>query len=220
MHSAQNSVQAVTHHKLPFEANRWAGLGYNGEIILGDKDSTRHLYMMEYNDKGYFETWKKTLPDGMKYYCDKAMSSNGYIFLKNHTNDKTVCYDESLTQTSVLNHKGRLVDSSKDEVFYRQGRLNDSKIIVHKTDIEERSTRLVLISALRKLQLGLKPPSPHKTLKPPSHRRWEGGLSVCITERGYVVVEYRTSSMDIFYKDGRKYFTQKLYFIREIRVRK
>ena len=219
MHRAPNSVQAVTHHKLPFKAHERAGLGYNGEIILSNGYSERYLYKMQHDGNEYKETWKKELPDGMWYGCCKEMSSNGYIFLQNHIDEKTVCYDESLTKTSVLNHKGVLVDSSKDEVFYRHGQLNDSKIIVHKTDIEERSTRGVLASALRKLQLG-RQKSPHKTLKPPSPHRWQNSLSVCITEQGYVAVEFITSSMDIFDQDGRKYFAQKLYFISEIKVRK
>ena len=191
-------MQAVTHHKLPFKAHYAAGLGYNGEILRGDKDSKRYLYKMQHEDNEYKETWKKEVPDGMKYYCNIAMSRNGYIFLQNDDDEKTVCYDESLTKTSVLNHKGELVDSSKDEVFYRQESLDDSKIIVHKTDNEGRSTRRVLASALQNLQLGRQ-----KTLEPPSSHRWGWRLSVCITEQGYVVVESGTSSMDIFDQDGR-----------------
>ena len=214
-HSAPNSVQAVTHHKLPFKAHWRSGLGYNGDIMLGDWKSKRYLYKMQHDGNEYIETWKKELPDGMEYDCCKAMSGDGYIFLQKSDDEKTVCCDESLTKTFVLNHKGLLVDSSKDEVFYIQLPSDDAKIIVHKTDMEGRSARGVLASALRKLQLGR-----NKTLKPPSPHRWDVSLSVCRPELGYVVVEFETSSMDRFDQDGTKYFAQKLYFISEISVRK
>ena len=226
IHSIPKSVEAVTHHKLPFTADWRPGLGYNGELILCDSDSERYLYKMQYYGKKYKETWKKVLPDGMKYDFYKQMSSAGCIFLQNDKDEKTVCYDASLTKLTELQVQGVLTDSINDEVFYGQGTSwgNDWQIIVHKTVMEGTSTRGGLASALQKLQLGqhrtLKKLQlgQHKKLKPPSPHGWRSALSVCRTQLGYVVVEHNTRSMDIFDEDGRKYFTLKLYLITESSV--
>ena len=151
----------------------------------------------------------------MEYLYYKGMSSAGWIFLQNHKDKKTVCYDASLTKLTELQLQGALMDSINDEVFYGQGTYgkNDWQIIVHKTVMEETSTSGGLASALQKLQL-----EQHRTLKPPSRHGWRGALSVCRTQQGYVVVEHGTRSMDIFEEDGRKYFTLKLYLITESSV--
>ena len=213
------SVSAVTHHNLPFSAHTLAGLGYNGDLILGDWDSERYLYKMQHNGKGYIETWKKELPDGMKYDCNKGVSSDEYIFLQNirPIDEKTVCYDNSVTKTTELYIQGELTDSISDEVFYKQGTLGKKnwQIIVHKPVMEGQSTSGGLASALQNLQLDR-----HRILKPPSAHRWGSRLSVCRMKLGYVVVEYFTSSMDIFDEDGRKSYALKLYFIAVISVRK
>ena len=210
IHSVPKSVKAVTHHKLPFTANWRAGLGDNGELILGDWDSERYLHKMQHNGDDYQETWRKKLPDGMEYHCYKGMSSAGCIFLQNDKDEKTVCYDASLTKLTELQVQSYLIDSSNDEVFYGQGTTgeNDWQIIVHKTVMEGTSTSGGLASALQKLQL-----EQHRTLKPPSLHGWRSALSVCRTQQRYVVVELRTRSMDIFDEDGRKYFPLKLYLI-------
>ena len=216
IHSVPKSVKAVTHHKLPFTASRFVGLGRNGELILGDRDSERYLCKMQHNGDDYQETWKKGLPDGMVYHCYKEMSSAGCIFLQNYKDEKTVCYDASLTKLTELQVQGALIGISKNEVFYAQGTvwdINDWQIIVYKTVMEGTSTSGVLASALQKLHLGQ-----HRTLKPPSPHGWHGALFVCRTQQGYVVVEYITGSMDIFDQIGRKYFTLKLYLITEISV--
>ena len=217
IHSVPKSVQAVTHHKLPFTADWDVALGYNGELILCDQDSERYLYKMQHNGKGYIETWKKELPDGMEHHCYKGISSDENIFLQNYVDEKTVCYDKSLTKTTELYIQGRLIDSISDEVFYAQGTSwqTDWQIIVHKTVMEGKPTSGNLASALQTLQLGR-----HKTLKPPSPHEWDCRLSVCRVKLGYVVVECDTSSMDIFDEDGRKYYALKLYFITEISVGK
>ena len=211
------SVQAVTHHTLSFTASYFVGLGYNGELILGDRDSKRYLHKIQHNDKKYIETWEKKLPDGMKYNCNKAVSSDAYIFLQKNKDTNTVCYDESLTKRTELQIQGALIGSISDEVFYAQGILwqTDWQITVHKTVMEGISTSGVLASALQKLQLG-----EHRTLKPPSPHGWGRWLSVCGMKLGYVVVELHTRSMDIFDEDGRNYFALKLYQIAENSVRK
>ena len=196
-HSFLKSVQAVTHHKLAFTASRFVGLGDNGELILGDEDSKRYLCKMQHNGDDYKLTWKKELPDGMLYDCNKQMSSDGFIFHQNYKDHKTVCYDASLTKLTELQLQGSLIDSSKDEVFYRQGTFGESdwQVIVHKTGLKGTSTSGVL----QRLQLGQ-----HRTLKLQSSPGWLESLSVCRTQQGYAVVELWAPSMDIFDEDGRK----------------
>ena len=209
------SVEAVTHHKLPFTARWNAGLGYNGELILSDYDSERHLYKMQHSSEEYQETWKKKVPEGMKFDCYKQMTSEGLIFLQNKKDKKSVCCDASLTKLTVLQVQGELIDSINDEVFYRQGTGRDWQITVHKPVMEGTSTSGVLASALQRLQL-----DHHRTLKPPSPHGWYSALSVCRTELGHVVVERNAKSMDIFDQEGRKYYALKIYFIIEHCVRK
>ena len=207
----------MTHHKLSFEAHLIVGLGYNGELVLGNRDSRRYLHKMQHDGKEYKETWAKELRDGMEYHCYKQMSSQGYIFLQSGKNETTVCYDESLTKNTELYLQGVVYDSISDEVFYAQEPLDDCKISVHKIVMEGTSASSFPASAPQKLQLG-----PHriKKLKPPSPHAWQWALSVCKTMVGYVVVESNTSSMDIFDQDGRKYFALKLNFIVAISVKK
>ena len=208
MQKVPKSVQAVTHHTLPFTADWRVGLGYTGELILGAYDSSRILHKMQHNGKTYIETWKKELRDGMKYNCYKEVSSDAYIFLQNNMNEKTVCCDKSLTKKSELHVQGILIDSTSEEVFYAQGTWGEKnwEIIVHKTVMRGISTSGVLATVLQKLKLG-----EHRTLKPPSPHEWGGDLSVCRMKHGYVVVERNTRSMDIFDEDGRNYFAPKLY---------
>ena len=189
------SVQAVTHHKLPFTADSIVGLGYNGELILGDWDLL--LYKVQHDGKEYKEIWKRMSPKGMKKDCYKQISSDRWILLQNNDDEKTVCYDKTLTKQTELQLKGALIDSSNDEVFYSQGTLHkkDWQITVHKTVMEGTSVSGVLASA--QLQLGQ-----HRTLEPPSPHGWYGALSVCRTQQGYVVVEFNTRSMDIFDQEG------------------
>ena len=169
---------------------------------------------MEHNGEKYIETWKKRLPDGMKYDCSKGISSDQYVFLQTYSNVNTVCYDKSLTKTVELFIQDELIDSIIDEVFYAQGTLGDMQIIVHKTGMEVKSSSSDLASAVQNLQLGRQ-----KILKPPSPHGWGGCLSVCRMKLGYAVVECNASSMDIFDEDGRKYYALKLC-ITEISVRK
>ena len=146
MQKVPKSVQAVTHHKLPFRASRFVGLGSTGELILGDYDSERNLHKMQHNGKTYTETWKKELPDGMWVGCYKGVLSDTYIFLQSNKDTNTVCYDESLTNTTKLYIQGALIDSISDEIFYRQGTLSEKnwEIIVHKSVMEGISTSGVL----------------------------------------------------------------------------
>ena len=198
------SVQAVTDYKLPFAAHN-AGLGDNGELIICD--TMGYLYQMEHDGEDYKETWKKELPDEMKYDCNKGISSDDCIVLHEYTDEKTVCYDDSLTKLTELQQQGALVDSSKDELFFAQGTPGETdwQIIVHKTVMEGKKLQLVQ----------------HRTLKPPSPHGWDATLSACRTVVGYVVVEYNTSSMDIFDEDGRKYLAlESIYFIAEHSVRR
>ena len=218
-HTGPKSVQAVTRHKLPFKAHFRAGLGENGELILGDEDSERCLYKMAHNGQEYTETWKKQLPFGMEYNCLKETSKNRDLFLQINKYKDAVCYDESLTKQTELYRQGELLDCINEEVFYARGNLgkNDNTIIVYRMVIEGKSNSGFVASALQKLQLGLPRTlrlDLHRTLEPPSsHHGWSSALSVCRTDRGYVVVESDTRSMDIFDLDGRKYFGFKIYFI-------
>ena len=172
---------------------------------------------MQHNGKKYIETWKKRLPGEMMYDCYKGISSDQYVFLQRSEDEKTVCYDKSLTKTTELYIQGELIDIISDEVFYRQGAWGkrDWQIIVHNTVMEGKSTSSDLASALQNLQL-----VQHKILKPPSPHGWNKCLSVCRVKLCYVVVESNTKSMDIFDEDGRKYYALKLYYITEISVRK
>ena len=206
----------MTHHELPFKASFLVGLGDNGELILGDSDSNEYLFKMQHNGKKYIETWKKRLPDEMAYNCCKGISSDQYIFLQRSKDEKTVCYDKSLTKTTELNLQGELIDSISDEVFYAQEtRFQSDWLIVHKTVMEGKSTSSDLASALQNLQL-----VQHKTLRPPSPHGWNSCLFVCRMKFSYVVVTHITRSMDIFDEDGRKHYSLKLYYITEISVRK
>ena len=216
------SVQAVTHHKLSFTVLQIVGMGYNGEFILCDSYSPKHLHKMKHNSKGYIETWIKKLPDGIKSYCWKGVSSDSYIFLQNDKDEDTVCYDESLTRRTELHIQGMLIDSTSEELFYAQGTRyeKDYRIIVHKPVVGGIFSSGVLATVLQKLKLGK-----HKTLqlKPPSPREWNKLLSVCRMKLGYVVVEFNSRimhSMDIFDEDGRTLYALKLYSITEISVRK
>ena len=180
---------------------------------------------MELKDKAYKETWKKELPDKMRYNCLKGISREGDLFLQNDLDGKTVCYDGSLTKRAVLHPGGICLDSIDEDVFYGQGTWHgsDFKIVVHKTVEGGKSTSGVLASASQRQQL-----SPnrkmqleeHQTLEPPSPYRWKSALSVCRTELGDVVVDFDTRSMEMYDQDGRKYFALKIHFITEISIRK
>ena len=224
IHSVPKSVQAMTHQKLPFEADWPVGLGYSGGIILG-RDSDRCLVKMEYNVEEYKETWQKTVPDGIRCNCAKGISDNGTIFLQNNRDKETLCYDEFLTNQNILHNKGILIDTVNEEVFYTKGSLltGDYKIIVHKTVMERKSSGGFLATALQKFQLGehrTRTLDKPKTLKPSSPNGWKWAHSLCRTETGSAVVETKTSSMDIFDNYGRIYFPLTIYFPTEISVRK
>ena len=201
------SVQAVTHHTLLFKANPNVGLGYNGELILGDMYSCRYLHKLQHNGTEYIETWKKGLPDGMMDYCYKRLARDGCIFLQNGTEKNTVCCDKSLTKRTELHIQGELIDSISDELFYGQRTLGKQnwEIIVHKLLWREYLPVVIwqlYYTNCSWANIGLKPPSPHG---------WCGFLSVCRTEFGYVVVEWDTRSWTYLMKMVDIFFSLKLY---------
>ena len=87
-------MRAITHHDLGFKADWDYGIGSNGEVIIG-KFNSQDFYMIEHAGNKYTQKYRKDLPDGMDYDCNKAID-RGRIFLQNGYSKNTMCYNTEL----------------------------------------------------------------------------------------------------------------------------
>ena len=177
------SVQAITQHRLDFNAHIVLGIGHNSEIIVVKLDSTC-LHRIAHDGKDYIQKFKKKLPwtDGN---CYKGIDGDR-IFLQKYWNADTICYNKELQEVCTFQQKGFLFDCIGDELFYCQGAPGklDGKIVV--CQIDEQTLLL----------------KKNVILQPPVHRCWGITPSICRVMESYVVVESEARALDIFDANG------------------
>ena len=184
------SVEALTHHDLGFKACLNLGIGSNGEVIIV-KFNSKDFYMIEHNGNEYTQKYRKNLPDGMAYDCNKAID-RGRIFLKNGYSEDTICYNTELNKLCIIEHEGLLIDCVGDTLFYGQGTLlkKNWNIVIRQLHQDEES---VPVPSLGELQS-----EEQVTLQPPACHCWHDYPSICCVNESYAVVEHCTKSLDIF----------------------
>ena len=168
---------------IPYRGDTYVAFGEMGEAVLtGDNGN---IYLYQHDGVQYSLAKKASLPDGVGWDCNKAISSST-LFVQDFWSSSDIpthlFHLPQLEYASgiTVHHKGKLrglLHSST--LVYSQERLHGRyTITLHRRDHAE-ITRLL-----------------------PPRRQWSGGLSVAAAGAYLVVVDGYTKSMAIFTANG------------------
>ena len=162
---------------IPHHADTYVAFGERGEAVL---TGYGNIYLYQHDGVQYSLSKKESLPDGVDWDCNKAISSST-VFVQDRTDTPThLLHRPQLEHNSTVHHKGVL-----------RGLLHSSTLVYS----QERGDGSYVITLHQ-------PHDAEITLQQPPGRQRLRYLSVAAAGGYLVVVDVVTKSMDIFTANG------------------